>query len=1486
MFSSIASAPAKQSVGETITVLSGRLASATLLEDRRAAILGLRSFAKEYPASVASGALRSLIGSLSKDGEDVDTVKVSLETLLMLFSPNQDSPEASEEIALWLADEFTQRQENITLLLNFLETNDFYSRLYSLQLLLAILSARTERTEACVFSAPLGISRLVAVLDDPREAVRNEALTFLTYLTPSSPEIQQLVVFSDVFARLFAIIAAEGSLSEGDRIVEDCLILLANLLRLNPSNQSIFREEGNIPQLAKLLESTYRRGGEEEEVADWAQQQRNRNIYALLAVIRLFLVSGAVGTSQNQAAFWQHGVLYHSLQLAFSHDAEMSIRAEALATCADIIRGNSKLQENFAQLQVPSVLDVTPATNGQANGVPVVYVIDGLLDLALCLPANQAFDLRLAACQCIKAYFFNHPEVRLHFLRRAIEGHTSGVDETANVLTTLLRPLSDSTPIDPYRHWFAAAITFHLLFESGEAKALAMSVTEGDADSGEEVVTSIQTITAHLVSGLKRADDRISVGYLMLLIGWLFEDLDGVNDFLGEGSNIQSLAEEVVRPNPDSILVQGLCAMLLGVVYEFSTKDSPIPRATLHSVLMSRMSREKYIDSLNKLRGHHFMRNFEVIPQKADNSGNLPDVYFDATFVEFFKDNYSRLIRAIDRDPGMEISVVTNGVQKGISRELVDSLRAQVDEKDRALQEAFVDVASLNGKLGQEQAEHRRSKEAADAELARIKTVNEAIQRHHEDEIKQFEAQQRSKENEYQRQLERVRKEAENVAESIHAEHRAKEAELQRQLEYVRKTAEAEAARIQRRSDAEMADLRATISRLEVDLMKANKTRSQELQAAREELSSKLSAEESKTKASEEECTNLQKELSKKEEELRQVRTQLKEKEEQKSATQTELDDLLMVFGDLEEKVEKYKKRLLDLGETVSDGEEEGDEDEDDLDDEDGDEDEDETQEVISLLDDRVFPDVMSMLAHCREKHGFDFLGVRQRLQLDFHGCVRLVNFIRQRVHEGLPVSENISSSDIDDEQYLKPVLDDDAVILSLFDLPELQSAAPASQGDNAALVSDLLKRNDELQEELARVKAQFESYRVTVQQTLDERWGDVDQAEAESSKAGKGKGVEKIKEDESKYYWESYAGTEIHETMLKDAVRTDAYRDFIYNNKHLFAGKTVLDIGCGTGILSMFCARAGASRVLAVDASAIITKAQENVFHNGLSSTITCISGRIEEVSLPVDQVDVIVSEWMGYCLLFEAMLPSVLWARDRYLAAGGLLVPSHAALRLAPVADPQYVADNVAFWRDVYGFDMRAMQAGVYDDARVVHWPAVVTPSTTAASTTTDSTIPTIEGIVGTPCGFKLLDLYTVSASDLSFTTTYTTTATADIDALDGFLVWFDIFFSPERDPGLSAVDASSEASTWAAQQRAPGRVAFTTGPWGRETHWRQGLLLCKQQGEGENGKHHQAGTAVKKGDEIKGEIKFSVPEDHARGLAIKMTWNGDRAQTWAVR
>jgi type I protein arginine methyltransferase len=164
--------------------------------------------------------------------------------------------------------------------------------------------------------------------------------------------------------------------------------------------------------------------------------------------------------------------------------------------------------------------------------------------------------------------------------------------------------------------------------------------------------------------------------------------------------------------------------------------------------------------------------------------------------------------------------------------------------------------------------------------------------------------------------------------------------------------------------------------------------------------------------------------------------------------------------------------------------------------------------------------------------------------------------------------------SDIDKDEYLKPVLEDDAVIIGLFDLPDLSplSDSSAAAGAGAGVTGstsqhnaeELVQRNKALEEQLSQLTAQFEAYRATVSETLDKRWGDVDAAEAEVA-AGKGKGPERPV-DASKYYWESYAGNDIHETMLKDTVRTDAYRDFVYNNKHLFAGKVVLDIGCGTG--------------------------------------------------------------------------------------------------------------------------------------------------------------------------------------------------------------------------------------------------------------------------------------------------------------------------------
>jgi len=282
-------------------------------------------------------------------------------------------------------------------------------------------------------------------------------------------------------------------------------------------------------------------------------------------------------------------------------------------------------------------------------------------------------------------------------------------------------------------------------------------------------------------------------------------------------------------------------------------------------------------------------------------------------------------------------------------------------------------------------------------------------------------------------------------------------------------------------------------------------------------------------------------------------------------------------------------------------------------------------------------------------------------------------------------------------------------------------------------------------------------------------------------------------------YYFDSYSHFGIHEEMLKDEVRTLSYRNSIIYNKHLFKGKVVLDVGCGTGILCMFAAQAGAKMVIGIDCSEIINQARQIVKDNNFENIITLIKGKVEEVTLPVEKVDIIISEWMGYFLLYESMLDTVIFARDKWLNPGGLIFPDKATLHICAIEDSEYKEEKINFWDKVYGFNMSCIKEIALREPLV---------------DTVDQKM-----IISDSCQILKVDILTVKKSDLDFTANFKLNATRN-DYCHAFVAYFDIEFSKCHKP-----------------------IYFSTGPKSRYTHWKQTVfylsdVLCIKQGEQING------------------------------------------------
>uniref|UniRef100_A0A0D9X2S8 Probable histone-arginine methyltransferase CARM1 n=2 Tax=Leersia perrieri TaxID=77586 RepID=A0A0D9X2S8_9ORYZ len=186
-----------------------------------------------------------------------------------------------------------------------------------------------------------------------------------------------------------------------------------------------------------------------------------------------------------------------------------------------------------------------------------------------------------------------------------------------------------------------------------------------------------------------------------------------------------------------------------------------------------------------------------------------------------------------------------------------------------------------------------------------------------------------------------------------------------------------------------------------------------------------------------------------------------------------------------------------------------------------------------------------------------------------------------------------------------------------------------------------------------------------------------------------------KIEASSAKMYFHYYGQLLHQQNMLQDFVRTGTYYAAVMENRSDFEGRVVVDVGAGSGILSLFAAQAGARHVYAVEASEMAEHAQRLISGNpSLGQRITVIKGKVEEVELP-EKADILISEPMGTLLVNERMLESYVIARDRFLVPGGKMFPTTGRIHMAPFSDEYlYVemANKALFWQqhNFFGVDL----------------------------------------------------------------------------------------------------------------------------------------------------------------------------------------------------
>ncbi|KAL5531786.1 USO1 [Sanghuangporus sanghuang] len=782
---------APQSPLETIQRLAGRLSPSTLLADRRAAVLSLKGLSRDWRSEVGETALPGLLEVLENDAEiDSEIAKAVLETLHLLCDVGDASPSAeSKALALKYSDEVLKTDKPTQKLFVLLGDQNFYVKYSALQLLATLLHNRRQLVQSYFLKAQDAPANVLGTLDDRREIIRNEGLILIQSLTSQSPDIQKLLAFEGAFDKLFGLIQKEGGV-DGGPTVRDCLTCVDGLLRLNTSNQTFFRETGLVGFLTSQLLFPMNLPPQEPTPQEFALQlwdpQKTANVRLVIGILGLLVSSKGSNEAETNL------LLRCLVELALASNAPTVLKTQAL----QLLPAN--LTFPLISHMVTPYLPV-PDTNGEEwDRLEPIVALDALIDLIVLgeyggnvegetrQKAKESLLLRTAGATAFENYT-RKEELRLMILQAMLPNEARSDPNALRPTPALLQclaapPTSPLSPTSLLSTQLAALLFSSLIRSSSRCKQIARqlkpsvvgtsagqqffipadgspstSQQPAPPESGDdEPQTLIALLAEHLsLAFLSRTHaasaeterdarewDRLVIVYLSLLAQWLWEDPKAVREYL-ENGGLGMLVEPINQTNNVDPIVQGLCAFLLGVCYEFNRDSGEITRSTIHSII-TRLSADALIGRMARVREDERFRAIGpeeiVLPYRFPAMHSAPaeevevEIWFDWPFVDFWKSNYYTIQRAVTLDPDTLSSASGENAESAMLvvslQEVIRNQAAQIEELQTQLNSA---QSEKQAEVQQVQNKIASAIVASSAEISDLKSQIESLKSELED---------------------------------------------------------------------------------------------------------------------------------------------------------------------------------------------------------------------------------------------------------------------------------------------------------------------------------------------------------------------------------------------------------------------------------------------------------------------------------------------------------------------------------------------------------------------------------------------------------------------------------------------------------------------------------------------------------------------------------------------------------------------------------